>query len=256
MYSLRSVCSQTHLITFKKQGSLIHIMINNKNKIKKPHYSGHRKRLREKYLRTSQEFPEYELLELILMYSIPRKDVKPLAKDLLTKFKSLPAILSSNIPELLQCNGITENSATLFKLIHECSVRISSNEIKNKDLLDSPTDVINFAKAKIGREKNEACFIIYLNTKNRLQAYEIINEGTINQVVIYPRNLIKTALEHNATGIIVIHNHPSGECDPSGADIRLTESIKKASTLMGIKLVDHIIITSNDYFSFLEEELL
>lgn len=221
-----------------------------------PHYSGHRERLRGKYLASPESFADYELLELLLTYSIPRKDVKPMAKDLISQYGSVSGVLTAAKDDILEQNGISANSAALFQLVRDCSAKIFADDIKEKDLFQSPAEVINFVKAKLVGHKDEVFLIIYVNAKNRMEDFEIVNEGTVDQVVIYPRNVIKQALKHNATGLIVVHNHPSGECDPSGADIRLTESLKEASSAMDIKLLDHMIIGGNNYFSFLEEGIL
>ena len=229
------------------------------NKTKKggiPHYTGHRERLRGKYLQSPQSLADYELLELLLTYSIPRRDVKPMAKDLISRYGSVTGVLSASKDDLLEQNGISENSAALFQLVKHCSSIICADDIKDKDLFQSPDAVLDFVRAKLAGHKDEVFLIIYVNAKNRMENFEIVNEGTVDHVMIYPRNVIKQALKFNATSLIVVHNHPSGEPDPSGADIRLTQSLKKAANAMDIKLLDHMIIGRNDYFSFLEESLL
>lgn len=221
-----------------------------------PHYTGHRDRLRGKYWQSPQSLADYELLELLLTYAIPRKDVKPLAKELIKKYRSLSGVLTASTEELSEIPGISQKTALLIRLIRDVAANLFADKIKDKDLFQAPETVLEFVKAKLAGRHDEVFLIIYVNAKNRMEDYEIVCEGTVDQVVIYPRNVIKQALKHNATGLIVIHNHPSGECDPSGADIRLTESLKKAANAMDIKLLDHIIVGGNDYFSFLEESLL
>lgn len=221
-----------------------------------PHYTGHRDRLRGKYLASPESFADYELLELLLTYAIPRKDVKPLAKDLIAGFGSLSGVLTASIDEMQLLPGISKNTAAFIRLIRDLASRLLADGLQDKDLMLAPENVLDFVRVKLAGQKDEVFLIIYLNAKNRMENYEVVNEGTVDQVVIYPRNVIKNALKNNATALIVVHNHPSGECDPSGADIRLTESLKNASHAMDIKLLDHMIVGGNNYFSFLEEGLL
>lgn len=221
-----------------------------------PHYQKHRERLRQKYAKAPEGFHEYELLELLLTYSIPRIDVKPLAKELLTEYGSLAGVICAEAEELSSHKGIGPNTIVFFNLMRDITSRSLGQKAKEKNLMQSPSQVLDFAKTALAGHKDEAFLVIYVNVKNRMENYEIINEGTVDQVVIYPRNVIKNALKHHSTAIIVVHNHPSGECDPSGADIRLTESLKKASSAMDIKLLDHMIVGGSEYFSFLEEGLL
>ena len=226
------------------------------DEIKKPHYTGHRERLRERYLQSPCSLADYELLELLLSYSIPRIDLKPLAKELIAKYGSITGVLSASTDNLIEHKGVTNYSAALFQLVRELSSKLFADDVKEKDLFQSPTDALDFAKAKLAGCRDEVFLVIYVNAKHRMEDFEIINEGTVNQVVIYPRKVIAQALKSNATALIVVHNHPSGECDPSGADIRLTESLKKAANAMEIKLLDHMIVAGSDYFSFLEENIL
>jgi DNA repair protein RadC len=237
-------------------GFILFAMNTKKDKGSAPHYTGHRERLRGKYLALPESLADYELMELLLTYSIPRRDVKELAKELIANYGSISGVLIASSDDLLENKGISKNSVALFQLVRDLSSKLFSDNIKEKDLFQSPTEVLGFAKSKLAGWKDEVFLIIYVNAKNRMENYEIVNEGTVDQVVIYPRKVIGQALKHNATGLIVIHNHPSGECDPSGADLRLTESLKKAANAMDIKLLDHMIVGGNDYFSFLEEGLL
>jgi DNA repair protein RadC len=221
-----------------------------------PHYSGHRQRLKDKFSSCPDALADYELLELLLTYSIPRKDVKPLAKTLLNHFKSIHAVLNADIDTLIEVPGISMNTALLIKLIHELESRTLIQKITNKYPINSPDDVIEFARKKLAPLKQEAFMVIYVNSRNKIETYEIINEGTVNKVVIYPRNIIHNALKNNASAIILIHNHPSGECEPSASDINMTGIISQAASVMEMKLLDHIIVTSHDSFSFANEGLL
>ena len=232
-------------------------MKNDTKTVKKvPHFHGHRERLRKKLIASPDALADYELLELLLTYSIPRKDVKPLAKQLLTHFRTIHAVMHASPEKLLEITGISENTAGLITLFRELDVRSLAVKLEQKDAITSPRDVVQFAEKKLGSRSDEAVMIIYINARNKIENYEIINEGTVDKAVIYTRNIIKNALKHNATGIIIVHNHPSGECEPSGYDIRLTEDIVNAATSMDIRVLDHLIVTTNDSFSFSENKLL
>ncbi|MBN1864867.1 MAG: DNA repair protein RadC [Victivallales bacterium] len=221
-----------------------------------PHYSGHRKRLRERYFKSPDALAEYELLELLLTYSIARKDVKPIAKALIGKFGSLGDTLGANLEDLAEVEGISEYTAVLLKLVHDSASRIFSCAVREKDLLQSPSSVVEFARSKLATLKDEAFMMIFVNKKNMMESVEIIHEGTIDHVVIYPRNVVKLALKHNATGIIAVHNHPSGDCEPSSHDIKLTQTLKCAAESIEVRLLDHIIVSRSKYFSFTENGLL
>lgn len=227
-----------------------------KQEEKTPHFHGHRKRLRQKFLTSPESLADYELLELLLTYSIPRKDVKPLAKQLLAQFKNIHGVMNASLEKLCELPEISDNTLSLLQLFKELDLRSLAVEMEKKDLLTSPEDVITFASKKLGSRPDEAFMIIYINARNKVENYEILNEGTVDRAVVYTRNIIKSALKHNATGIIMVHNHPSGECEPSGYDIRMTEEIIKAAASMDIRVLDHLIVASHSYFSFNEHDLL
>lgn len=229
---------------------------NMNKKSETPHYYGHRKRLKSKFLKSPESLNDYELLEVLLSYSIPRKDVKPIAKELLSKAGSLGEVFNSEQESLKNVYGISDNSSILIALFREIGSRNLFAEIKDKEIFDSPEKVVAFASQKLSPMKDEAFMVIYLDSRNKINEYEIINEGTVNKAVVYPRNVIKNALKHNATGIIIIHNHPSGESSPSANDIHLTELISQAASAMDIKLLDHIIVAGTESFSFAQESLL
>jgi DNA repair protein RadC len=217
---------------------------------------GHRKRLRDRFNKSPKSFEDYELLELLLAYAIPRIDTKPKAKFLLEKFKNIHSILKASTDELMSIGGVSENTATLVKLLSELNSRNEASIILTQETLPSPSDALKFVKSQIGSSENEAFLVIYLNTRNRVLAYEIINEGTVNRAVIYPRNIAREALKNNAAALILAHNHPSGECDPSTHDVTLTNSIIKALETIDVTILDHLIIGADNYFSFAESKLL
>ena len=218
---------------------------------------GHRERLRNKYVSAGLEsLHDYEAVELLLTYAIPLRDVKPLAKALIAKFEDAAGILDASMEELCQIKGISRNSAALISLVKDICSLYLAQKMKDKDALSSPEAVRNFARMKLGGLRNEAFMVIYLNTKNHVNDYEISNEGTVDQAVVYPRNIIKKALATNASGLILIHNHPSGICEPSSDDIKITNSIKDAVKTLNIRLIDHVIVGKSGYYSFIEEGLL
>ena len=224
---------------------------------KKPHYLGHRQRLREKFSNYGVEsLHDYELLELLLTYAIPRKDVKEEAKGLISRFKSISGVLGANVNELCEIEGISANSAVLIGLCRELVVKSLEEEIFNKDVISSPQSVYDFSKVKLSHIENEVLMVIYLNTKNHVQGHEIIDEGTVDTAIVYPKKIVKSVIEKKASSVILVHNHPSGICEPSNDDIRLTSAVKDSLKPVDVKVLDHIISGKSGYFSFREKNLI
>ncbi len=219
--------------------------------------NGHRERLRKKYLKSgSHSLHDYEMIELLLTFIIPRKDTKQQAKDLLKKFENIHNIITADYNELIKINGLSERGAVLFPLIKDICTKVLSNSVENINLLNNSTKIADFAKLKMGGLKEEHFMVFFLNTKNHLIHHEIETKGTVNQAVIYPRNVMKKALQYNAVSIIIVHNHPTGMCEPSAQDTALTQSIKKAGETIGIQLLDHIIVGKFGHFGFKENNLI
>ncbi len=215
-----------------------------------PHHAGHRKRLRERFRKNGiNGFQDYEFIELLLTYAIPRRDVKPVAKAMLERLGSIKGVFDAPFDQLIACKGIGECSAVLIKLLKEGSTLYLKTRLKNKELLGSPQDVLNFCHHALSGEKNEQFMVIYLSAKNELIDCEILEEGTVNQTAVYPRKVMLGALRHNASALIFVHNHPSGDPSPSQADRRLTEALEKAALTIDIVVHDHIIIGRNTHFS-------
>ncbi len=224
---------------------------------KKPHYLGHRQRLREKFSNYGAEsLHDYELLELLLTYAIPVRDVKEEAKTLLSRFKSISGVLGANANELCEIKGISVNSAILISLCRELAAKSLEEKIFNKDVLSSPQSVYDFSKVKLSHLENEVFMVIYLNTKNHVQGHEIIDEGTVDTAIVYPRKIVKSVIEKKASSVILVHNHPSGICEPSNDDIRLTSAVKDSLKPVDVKVLDHIISGKSGYFSFREKNLI
>lgn len=223
----------------------------------KPDYLGHRQRLRERFRKDGVAgMHDYEVLELLLTYALPRKDVKPLAKELLRVFGSFAAVFDASLAELEKIKQVGPISATLLGLIKEICSMYLAEKIKNKEVLSSPQAVLNFARVKLAGRPREAFLAIFLNNKNRVIAYKIIQEGTVDRAIIYPRELIEEALACHATGVILVHNHPSGEPEPSLEDKQLTRALIEAARTIDLRILDHIIVGREGYCSFLEKGFL
>ena len=225
---------------------------------------GHRKRIKEKFLKNGIDgFTEYEILELLLTYCIPRKDTKPIAKELLNKFKSLDNIFKADFDKLFAIDGLGKNSIAFLKLIGDLPSIIYKDELKNKKLVNkeilkiSNKDILlNYLRNKIGYEEKEKFYVIYLSSSNEVIEFEENSVGTLDRSSVYPREIYKKIINLNAKSIILAHNHPSDNITPSKSDIELTNEIAKGLKNFGALLIEHIIITKNSYFSFLEEGLI
>lgn len=212
--------------------------------------SGHRRRLRDKFLKAGLAgLHDYEVVELLLTYAIPRMDVKPLAKRLIKRFKGLRGIFDASIEELKEVPGVGTHSAALIRLAKDLGEAYLEERVIGGDILSSPKDVVDFLTLKLSGERVEKFLAIFLNSKNEVLAIETINEGTINQTAVYPRKVIERALRHNARSIIFVHNHPSGDSTPSAADIKLTRELERAAKTMDILVHDHIIIGKKGHHS-------
>jgi len=225
---------------------------------------GHRERIKEKFLKNGIDgFAEYEILELLLTYCIPRKDTKPIAKELLNKFKSLDNIFKADFDKLSAIDGLGKNSIAFLKLIGDLPSIIYKDELKNKKLVDKETlkisnkDVLlKYLRNKIGYEEIEKFYVLYLSSSNEVIEFEENSVGTLDRSSVYPREIYKKIINLNAKSVILAHNHPSDNITPSKCDIELTNEIAKGLKNFGALLIEHIIITKNSYFSFLEEGLI
>ena len=225
---------------------------------------GHRERIKEKFLKNGIDgFAEYEILELLLTYCIPRKDTKPIAKELLNKFKSLDNIFKADFDKLSAIDGLGKNSIAFLKLIGDLPSIIYKDELKNKKLVDKETlkisnkDILlKYLRNKIGYEEIEKFYVLYLSSSNEVIEFEENSVGTLDRSSVYPREIYKKIINLNAKSVILAHNHPSDNITPSKCDIELTNEIAKGLKNFGALLIEHIIITKNSYFSFLEEGLI
>lgn len=197
---------------------------------------------------------DYELVELLLTYAIPRKDVKPIAKDLLAEFGSLSELLNATPDQLQEVEGIGEVSATFFPLMKELCTEYLDESMRKRDVLSDPEAVAKFARAKIGSNENETFLVIYLNKQNQVLDWEQILEGTVDKTAVYPRRILQPALDTGATGLILVHNHPGGTPEPSPQDHKLTEELREMAKGLDIQLMDHLLVTENTYRSIIKRQ--
>jgi len=223
----------------------------------KDYNRGHRQRLKKRFLSAGPgAFLEHEILELVLTYAISRRDVKRLAKDLLARFGSLREILDAEPVDLKSIAGIGDHSALLLKLIKEIGALYLKQKAMGKRQLACTVELLDYCKTVMGGKKDEEFCVIYLDAQNQIIEFETVQKGIVNQAVVYPRQVLESALRKKASAIILAHNHPSGHVRPSEADIRLTRTIQETAKVLDILVHDHIIIGENRFFSFREEGLM
>ncbi len=213
-----------------------------------PHYHGHRERLRRRFREAPGTLPDYELLELLLFHAIPRRDVKPLAKRLIDEFGGFGGVLAAS-RETLAAAGLGEPAIDLLKTAHEASARVVHGEAKARDVLSSGQKVLEYCRARLAHSDVEEFHLLFLDRKNGLIRAERQQRGTVDHTPVYPREVVKRALELAATAIILVHNHPSGDPSPSKADIEMTREIVRAAGALGIAVHDHIIVGRHGHTS-------
>lgn len=223
---------------------------------KEPHFLGHRARVKEKFLKSPGSLQDYELLELSLFWALPRKDTKPIAKQMLSDLKNLAGIIYADSDKLLSIEGVTQGMLVNFTVIREFLDRVLKQNIINTHVLNSWNALIEYLQTSMGSMKTEQFRIIFLNSKNIIVADELQSLGTVDQTSLYPREVVKRALFHEATAIILVHNHPSGDPKPSKADVELTKEVVQACATFNITVHDHVIISKKRFFSFKSECLL
>ena len=217
----------------------------------KPHYHQHRDRLRERFKSAGPDaLADYELLELYLFNSIPRQDVKPIAKRLIDRFGSFAETLAAPIEHLTEVKGIGPKTALDLKIIKAAATKLGQESVMGAPILSSWTALMEYCRSAMQFEAKEQFRVLFLDKKNRLIADEVLGRGTVDRAPVYPREVIKRALDLSATAIILAHNHPSGDPTPSQSDIDMTQKIVEAGNTMGIIVHDHIIIGRNDIASF------
>jgi DNA repair protein RadC len=215
-----------------------------------PHYHGHRERLRERFYGAGPDaLSDYELLEMALFPALPRRDTKPLAKALLKKFGSFAEVVHAPEARLREVEGIGDASVHQIKLLAAAASRVAKGEIKRSIALSSWNDVIGYCRSGMAFADKEQFRLLFLDKRNQLIADEVQQTGTVDHTPVYPREVIKRALELSATALILVHNHPSGDPTPSQADIQMTKAIVEIAAPLGISVHDHIIVGKNGHAS-------
>lgn len=215
-----------------------------------PHYHGHRDRLRQRFREGGGDsLPDYELMEMILFRAIPRRDVKPLAKEIIARFGGFAEAVNANEARLAEIAGLSAAAITEIKLIRATALRLMKGEVLRRPLLGSWEKVVSYCRAAMGFEAREEFRILFLDKRNRLMADEVQGRGTVDHTPVYVREVVKRALELSASAIILVHNHPSGDPTPSRADIEMTKEIAEAAEKLDIIVHDHLIVGRDGHLS-------
>ncbi len=215
-----------------------------------PHYRGHRERLRTRFREAgANAVTDYELLELVLFRAIPQRDVKPLAKDLIARFGSFAEVLAAPAARLAETKGLGEAAITELKIVQAAAGRLARGQVKRRTVLSSWSTVLDYVRTVMAFEDREQFRILFLDKRNQLIADELQQTGTVDHTPVYPREVVKRALELSATAIILVHNHPSGDPTPSRADIQMTQQIQEIAKPLGISVHDHIIVGKEGHAS-------
>jgi DNA repair protein RadC len=215
-----------------------------------PHYYGHRERLRMRFREAGTEaLTDYELLELLLFRALPRRDVKPLAKSLIAKFGSFAEVVSAPAARLAEVKGLGDAAITELKIVQAAASRLARGQVKGRPVLSSWSAVLDYCRTAMAFAEKEQFRVLFLDKRNQLIADELQQVGTVDHTPVYPREVVKRALELSSTAIILVHNHPSGDPTPSRADIQMTQSIVEIAKPLGISVHDHIIVGKEGHAS-------
>lgn len=221
-----------------------------------PH-AGHRDRLRERALNGGlKALPDYELLEMLLFRSLPRRDTKAVAKALIARFGSFAAVLSASPDELTGVKHVGEAAALDIKLAHEAAQRLSREVVGKRPIVSSWSALLAYVRTALQHESREQFRVLFLDSKNQLILDETLNFGTVDHAPVYPREVVRRAIELSAASVILVHNHPSGDPTPSGADIEITRQTVAAAKALNIQVHDHVIVGRHGVTSFKEKGLM
>jgi len=222
-----------------------------------PGHLGHRARMREKLLAAGPDaLLDHELLEMVLFLALPRRDTKPIARALLARFGSFAGAVSAPLAELREIEGLGEAGAAALRTVQAAALRLARAEVMERPVLNNWDRLLAYLSAVLARVRVEQFRVLFLDTRNRLIADEPQARGTVNHTPVYPREVVKRALELQATALILVHNHPSGDPTPSRADLEMTQEVKSAAGILGIVLHDHLIVGNGRHLSFRREGLL
>jgi len=217
----------------------------------RPHYHGHRQRLRDRFMKGGADaLADYELIELILFQAIPRGDVKPVAKALLERFGSFAEVMSADPRELEEVDGIGAAAVVALKAVQAAALRLSLEEIIDRPVISSWQKLLSYCRASMAHNKTEQFRILFLDRRNRLIADEVQQTGTVDHTPVYPREVVKRALELHASALILVHNHPSGDPTPSDDDVAMTREVERAAEALGVSVHDHVVIGRKGHASF------
>jgi DNA repair protein RadC len=216
----------------------------------RPHFVGHRDRLRERAKAAVTALPDYELLELLLFRSIPRGDVKPLAKALIGRFGGLAAVLAASPEALKTVKGVGESVARDLGLVQEAAIRIGRERAGRRTVISSWSALLEYVRIALANEPREQFRVLFLDKKNQLILDEVMNVGTVDHAPVYPREVMRRALEVSAASLILVHNHPSGDPTPSSADVEMTRQVIAAGRTLNITIHDHLVVGRDGVASF------
>jgi DNA repair protein RadC len=217
----------------------------------KPHYHGHRDRLRARFRDGGAEaLADYELLELALFRTIPRRDVKPIAKALIAHFGGFAEVAAAPIERLVEVEGVSEAIALDLKIIHAAAQRAARERVLKQPIISSWNALLDYCRTALADAREEQFRVLFLDKKNRLIADEVLGKGTVDHAPVYPREVVRRALDHSATAVILVHNHPSGDPTPSQADIDMTAEIVAAAKPLGVTVHDHLVVGKQKTASF------
>jgi DNA repair protein RadC len=216
-----------------------------------PHHHGHRERLRDRAAKGGLDaLPDYELLEMLLFRTIPRGDVKPLAKALIARFGSFGAVLGASVETLKTVPGVGQAVALDLKLAHEAALRVTREQVSARPVISSWSALLDYVRTALAHEPREQVRVLFLDKKNQLIADELMNRGTVDHAPVYPREVARRALELSASAVILVHNHPSGDPTPSSADIDMTRQVIDALRPLRISVHDHLVVGRGGTASF------
>jgi DNA repair protein RadC len=214
------------------------------------HHLGHRQRLRSRAAHGLAALPDYELLELILARSLPRGDVKPMAKALIARFGGLAGVFGAAPEDLRSVKGVGPGAALDLKLVHEATLRMGRGEVRKRAVISSWSALLAYVRAAMAHEAREQFRVLFLDKKNQLIADEVMNQGTVDHAPVYPREVVRRALELASSAVILVHNHPSGDPTPSAADIDMTRQVVDAARPLRIAVHDHLVVGRDGVASF------
>ncbi len=213
--------------------------------------AGHRARLRQRFLKGGgAALQDYEFLELLLFSAIPRRDVKPLAKSLLREFKTLQGVLTATPEQLMKQGGLSETAAVSLGVVRAAAEALTRSQVLGQSVISSWQQLVDYLMIAMGHESKEGFRLLFLDKRNRVIADEQQQSGTVDHTPVYPREVVKRALEHGATALILVHNHPSGDPTPSQEDIDMTRALIRAAQPVGLTIHDHVIVSRTGYRSF------